>query len=44
VKTELQDDGMWFGGVTGGMIDAGQGIMIGSGLYDENGAFICRKV
>jgi hypothetical protein len=44
VKTELQDDGTWFGGVTGGMIDAAQGVMIGSGLYDENGAFICRKV
>ena len=43
VRTELQDDGNWFGGGTGGFIDAKRGVMMGSGLYDSNGAFICRR-
>ena len=44
VKTELQDDGEWFGGATGAIIDHGRNVMIGTGLYDSNGAFICKKV
>src|ERR1700689_4280285 len=43
VNTELQDDGEWFGGGSGAIIDHGRDVMIGTGLYDSNGAFICRK-
>ena len=43
IQTEFQDDGKWFGGVTGAIVDEERGVMIGSGLYDANGAFICRK-
>jgi Arylesterase len=43
VKTELQDDGDWFSTSSGAMVDMDRGVMIGGGLYDENGAFICRK-
>lgn len=43
IQTELQDDGGWFGGGTGAIVDNGRGVMIGTGLYDANGAFICRK-
>jgi len=43
VQTELQDDGKWFSGATGAFIDARRGVMIGVGLYDSNGAFICRR-
>ena len=44
LKTELQDNGEWLDGATGAIIDHGRGVMIGTGLYDSNGAFICRKV
>ena len=44
VNTELQDDGEWFGGGSGAIIDHGRDVMIGTGLYDSNGAFICQKV
>jgi len=44
VTTEFQDDGEWFGGGTGAIIDHERDVMIGTGLYDSNGAFICRKV
>ena len=44
VNTELQDDGEWFGGGSGAIIDHGRDVMIGTGLYDSNGAIICRKV
>lgn len=43
VQTELQDDGKWFSGATGAFIDTQRGVMIGVGLYDSNGAFICRR-
>jgi len=44
VTTELQDDGNWFGGGTGAIIDHGRNVMIGTGLYDSNGAFICHRI
>ena len=43
IQTEFQDDGEWFGAATGAIVDEKRGVMIGSGLYDANGAFICRK-
>jgi hypothetical protein len=43
VKTEVQDDGQWFGGATGGFIDGERGVLVGTGLYDANGAIICLK-
>jgi arylesterase/paraoxonase len=43
VQTELQDDGDWFSTSCGAIADMDRGVMVGSGLYDENGAFICRK-
>jgi arylesterase / paraoxonase len=44
VRTEFQDTGEWFGGATGAMLDEKRGVMIAGGLYDANGAFICRKM
>jgi arylesterase / paraoxonase len=43
VQTEFQDDGEWFGAATGAIVDNERGVMIGSGLYDSKGVFICRK-
>ena len=43
IQTELQDDGEWFGSATGIIVDKEFG-MIGVGLYDSNGAFMCRKI
>ena len=43
IQTELQDNGEWFGGGSGAIVDSNRGAMIGTGLYDTNGAFICRK-
>lgn len=43
VKTEIQDDGGWFAGATGGFIDAKEGVLVATGLYDANGAIICSK-
>ena len=43
VRTEFQDAGEWFGGATGAIVDKQRGVMIGGGLYDANGAFICHK-
>ena len=43
VRTEVQDDGEWFRSATGAAIDHSRGVMIGTGLYDDHGAFLCRK-
>lgn len=43
VKTEVQDDGSWFSGATGAFVDGERRILVGTGLYDDNGAFMCQR-
>jgi hypothetical protein len=44
IQTELQDDGEWFGSSCGAVTDSEKDVMVGSGLYDSHGAFICQKL
>jgi arylesterase / paraoxonase len=43
VRTLVQDGGEWFSGATGAVVDVERGVMVGSGLYDSHGAYVCRK-
>ncbi len=43
VKTEVQDDGQWFSSATGAFVDEEKGVLMGTGLYDDNGAFMCLR-